>query len=153
MRSGVRVALCTLLLPVFGSSYIYADHKSDAQKELQKLQGAWTFASQVVNGKAIPAENLKNLTLNMEGDKFTVKQGEEMYQTGRQKLDPSKTPKTLNAEVTEGPEKGSVMLGIYELDGDTLKVCFDLEGKKRPTGFKSTAGSNTILIVHKRVKK
>jgi hypothetical protein len=45
------------------------------------------------------------------------------------------------------------MLGIYEIDHDTLSVCFDEEGKKRPTEFKSAAGSATFVNVHKRAKK
>ena len=45
------------------------------------------------------------------------------------------------------------MPGIYEISGDTLKVCFDPEGKKRPTEFKTEAGAPTVLVVHKRVKK
>jgi hypothetical protein len=55
--------------------------------------------------------------------------------------------------VAEGLNKGAVMLGIYEISGDTLKVCFDPEGKKRPTEFKSASGSQTFVNVHKRVKK
>ena len=43
-----------------------------------------------------------------------------MVQVGTQKLDPSKSPKTLDVTVTEGLNKGAVMLGIYELGGDTL---------------------------------
>src|SRR5262245_3126070 len=49
--------------------------------------------------------------------------------------------------MTEGPSKGTVMLGIYEFDGDTLKVCFDAEGKKRPTEFKSAPGSAIFVIL------
>ena len=47
------------------------------------------------------------------------------------------------------------MLGIYELDGDgdTLKVCFDPEGKKRPAEFKAPEGTGYFFNVHKRVKK
>jgi hypothetical protein len=33
--------------------------------------------------------------------------------------------------MTEGVNKGAVMLGIYEIDGDTLKDCFNPEGKNR----------------------
>jgi uncharacterized protein (TIGR03067 family) len=68
------------------------------------------------------------------------------------KVDPSRAPKSLDVTVVEGLDKGAVFLGIYEIRGDTLKVCFDPEGKKRPTEFKGTAGSQT-LVVHKRVKK
>ena len=43
------------------------------------------------------------------------------------------------------------MLGIYELEGDTFKVCFAAPGKAdRPTEFKSAAGSGHRLLVLKR---
>jgi uncharacterized protein (TIGR03067 family) len=67
-------------------------------------------------------------------------------------VEPAQTPKTVNATVTEGEGKGTTMLGIYELDGDTMKCCFDPEGKKRPTEFKTSEGSTVFLNVHKREK-
>jgi hypothetical protein len=57
-----------------------------------------------------------------------------VVEAATQKLDPSKSPKTLDAKVTDGPNKGAVILGIYEISGDTLKVCFDPEGKKAANG-------------------
>ena len=53
---------------------------------------------------------------------------------------------------TEGPGKGKTMLGIYELTGDTYKVCFALPGGERPKEFASKPGSKTMLIVMKREK-
>ena len=67
-------------------------------------------------------------------------------------MEPSKSPKVLDVTVTAGPNKGAVMVGIYEIRGETLTVCFDPEGKKRPTEFKAASGSQT-LVVHKRVTK
>jgi hypothetical protein len=55
--------------------------------------------------------------------------------------------------VNEGTGKGTVILSIYEISEDTLKACFDPEGKKRPTEFKTAAGSQTTLAVYKRAKK
>jgi len=103
-------------------------------------------------GKEIPAAEFKGMTVTFEGDKYTVKKGDEVIQAATQKLDPSKSPKTLDGTVAEGPNKGTVILGIYEISDDTLKVCFDPQGKERPTEFKTGSGAET-LVVHKRVKK
>ena len=107
----------------------------------------------MTGGKEIPAGDLKEFILTFEGEKHTLKKGDEVIQVGTQKIDPSKSPKTIDVTMTEGPNKGAVMLGIYEIDADTLKVCFDPKGKKRPTEFKSAAGSENFVNVHKRVKK
>lgn len=109
--------------------------------------------SSEAGGKALPADALKDLVVVFDGDKHTVTRGSEVIQVGRQTLDPSRSPKAIDVTMTEGPSKGTVMLGIYEFDGDTLKVCFDAEGKKRPAEFTSPPGSPTFVNVHKRVKK
>lgn len=153
MRIARMMFVVTLLAMVLGSSAARADNKAEIEKELKKFQGAWTFESVETAGKKESADELKGMTLTFEGAKHTVKKGDEVIQVGTQKIDPSKSPKTIDVTMTDGPSKGMVMLGIYEIDGDTLKVCFDFEGKKRPTEFKSPAGSPTFLNVHKRAKK
>ena len=153
MRIALVVLFFTLLLTASGGTVARADDKADIEKELKKFQGTWTFESSESGGKKLPADELKGFILNFEGDKHTLKKGDEVIQVGTQKLDPSKSPKTIDVTMTEGPNKGTVMLGIYEIDADTLKVCFDPEGKKRPTEFKSAPGSRNFVNVHKRVKK
>jgi hypothetical protein len=37
-------------------------------------------------------------------------------------------------------------------DGDTLKICYDLSGKGRPTEFKTTEGAQLFLVTYKREK-
>jgi uncharacterized protein (TIGR03067 family) len=153
-KTGMRIFLVVLIGAVgFVASGAVADDKADLEREVKKFQGTWTFESSEAGGKALPAAQLKELVLTFEGDKHTVKKGNEVIQVGTQKLDPSKSPKTIDVTMTEGPSKGAVMLGIYEFNGDTLKVCFDSGGKKRPTEFKSPPGSETFVNVHKRVKK
>ena len=53
---------------------------------------------------------------------------------------------------TEGPNKGKTFLAVYELDGDTLRICYDLSGKSRPTEFKTTEGTQLFLVSYKREK-
>src|SRR5438874_7942464 len=153
MRIALVTLLCTLVLTASGGTGARADDKAEVEKELKKFQGTWTFESVETGGKEGPAAEFKGMTVTFEGDKFTVKKGDEVIQVGTQKLDPSKSPKAIDVTITEGPNKGAVMLGIYEIDADTLKVCFDAQGKKRPTEFKSAPGSENFVNVHKRVKK
>ena len=153
MRISLVALFCLVGLAASSGSCTLADEKADLEKEVRKFQGTWTFESSVAGGKELPADQLKGLILLFEGEKHTVKKGDEVIQVGTQKLDPSKSPKTIDVTVAEGPNKGTVMLGIYEIDGDRLKVCFDPQGKKRPTEFKSAPGSENFVNVHKRVKK
>jgi uncharacterized protein (TIGR03067 family) len=153
MRIALVTLLCTLVLVASVGTGARAGDKADVEKELKKFQGIWTVELVEAEGKEIPIANFKGMTVTFEGDRYTVKMGDQVIQAATQKLDPSKSPKTLDGTVAEGPHKGTVILGIYEISGDTLKVCFDPEGKKRPTEFKTAAGSQTTLAVYKRVKK
>jgi len=51
---------------------------------------------------------------------------------------------------TEGPNSGRTFPAIYELEGDTLRICYDLSGVKRPTEFKSIAGTRLYLVTYVR---
>ena len=130
-----------------------ADEKPEMAKELKKFAGEWTFVSVEAAGKKIVAEALNGRTVVFEGTKYSVKRGDEVEESATLKIDPTKSPKYFDVIVTEGPNKDSKILGIYEFDGDKLKVCFDPTGKKRPTEFKTAEDSSVVLVVHKKVKK
>jgi uncharacterized protein (TIGR03067 family) len=153
MRICLVALFCAVGIAASTGSGTLADDKGDLKKEVSKFQGTWTFESSEAGGKELPAGSLKGLLLTFEGNQHTVKKGAEVIQVGTQKLDPSKSPNAIDVTLTEGVNKGAVMLGIYEINGDTLRVCFDAEGKKRPTQFKSAPGSATFVNVHKRLKK
>ena len=68
-------------------------------------------------------------------------------------LDPTKKVKTIDYTIAEGANEGKTQLGIYELDGDTLKFCYAQPGKDRPTEFKTAAESGRTISVWKKDKK
>ena len=148
MRNRIALVLGIALL-----ASVSADDKADAgKKDSDKLQGTWTFVSMERGGEKVPQGDA-GPTITFDGDKFSVKAGDQVLQAGTQTLDPSKKPSAVDAKVAEGEGKGTTMLGIYEIDGDMVKACFDMAGKKRPTEFKSTAGDGHMLVVLKRAKK
>jgi uncharacterized protein (TIGR03067 family) len=120
--------------------------KDAGEDVLKKIQGTWKFVSQEVEGKPRTKEELAKQTITFEGDKWTVRRDGKVIQAGTHKFDPDKKPAWVDAVVREGEGKGFTMLGIYELKGDALKVCFDPKGKERPTDFTSKASRMTAVV-------
>src|SRR3954451_6110239 len=117
MRIALVTLLCALGLSASGGPAARADDKADVENELKTFQGTWTFESVEAGGKKLPADQFKGMTVTFEGDKYYVKQGDMVVEAATQKLEPSKSPKALDARVTDGPNKGAVYLCIYEISG------------------------------------
>jgi uncharacterized protein (TIGR03067 family) len=120
-------------------------------KDGDTIQGTWLPAAAELGGKKFPDEVRKTMQLEVKGNKYTVTVGQKVDR-GTFKLNPSAKPKAMDITGTDGPNKGKTILAIYERDGDTLRICYDLTGKKRPTEFKTKAGTQLFLVTYKRKK-
>lgn len=146
-----RVALvagCCFVLSAVASS-------QDAGADVKKLQGEWIMAAMVYDGKDGPEETLKAFRRKVEGDKYTVTitKGDAVQTVkGSFKLDPSKKPATLDVTTKDKNGDDVTIQGIYELTGDTHKICMAPKDQARPTEFTSTEGSGRTMIVWKRAK-
>src|SRR4051812_3915483 len=136
-----RLCLCVLVVALLGAggTLLGGDAKQTGDDVLKKLQGTWKFVAQEMHGKALPPEEGKS-RITFDGDKWLVRADGKVVQGGTHKFDPTKKPGQVDAAVTEGEGKGTTMIGIYELKGDTMRVCFDLIGKERPTAFTAKVG-------------
>jgi uncharacterized protein (TIGR03067 family) len=140
MRPFVVLAL---VLPF--ALYARADDARDT------LQGTWLPSAAELAGKPFPEEIRKAIKLVVKDGTYTVTVGKETDR-GTVKLNPSAKPKAMDITGTDGPNKGKTYLAIYERDGDTLRVCYDLSGKGRPTEFKTKEGTALYLVTYKREK-
>jgi uncharacterized protein (TIGR03067 family) len=132
------------------------DTKEEAvMKDMKALSGMWTVVSAERDGKKLTDEQLKGITLTYDGTgKASVKKGDQLLFDGTIRIDPTKKPKTQDATQTSaGENKGKTTLSIYEVDGDTLKICSAEPGKDRPTEFSAKPGSGHFLREFKREKK
>ena len=145
-----RMALVGLLL--VGSLALAADAPKKAPYEAE-----WLAVSVEQGGKKLPDEEVKRIDLRVivEGGKYTLKHGDRVVDRGTVKVtEPKgKQPGTIDVTPGEGENKGKVILAIYAIDGDTMKVCYDTEGKERPKEFRAVPGTGQVFIVYQRQKK
>lgn len=118
------------------------------------LEGDWSTASFLRGGKPLPQEKqFPDRIMTIKDGTFTEKRDGKVAVRGPLKVDASKKPKWIDATFHEGgPGYGETVLGIYELDGDTLKVCCGAAGDPRPATFESKEGTALRLIIYKRHK-
>jgi uncharacterized protein (TIGR03067 family) len=146
--------LCVVAVALFvASSTLLGGGEETGKDVLKKIQGTWKFISQEMDGKKAPADEVAKMKITFVDDKWTVRHDGKVVQAGTHKFDPSKKPGQVNAVVTEGEGKGSKMLGIYELKGDSMKVCFDVKGKDRPTTFTAAKEGQFAATVQREKKK
>jgi uncharacterized protein (TIGR03067 family) len=130
-----------------------ASPAEDKSKDEEKIQGTWTAVSRETGGKITPEAELKGGKLIIKHGTLTSDDGKRKEKVGSYKIDPSKKPKAIDLTYTanEGKERTSA---IYELDGDTLKICWsEKDPDHRPTEFTGKEGSGQTLMVLKRKKK
>lgn len=129
-----------------------ADETDQVKKELAQLQGEWTMVSGATDGQQMSELMAKQMKRVCKGDELTVTMGGQLYFKSKITLDPSKNPKAIDYQMTEGFPKGNKQLGIYEINGDTFKSSFGKPGGERPKDFSSKAGDGKTVSVWKRAK-
>ena len=125
---------------------------ADPPDDAKAVQGSWTPAKADLGGQPMTEAVLKSISLKLDHGKYEVSVGGNPDK-GTYTLDPASKPKSMTITGTEGPNQGKTFPAIYELKGDTLRICYDLSGTKRPTEFKSIAGTRLYLVTYNRKKE
>jgi uncharacterized protein (TIGR03067 family) len=122
----------------------------DPAEEVKKFAGTWK--GYVVDGKGEnPNRGPVKLEITVKGDTITaVQDGKTDLGEGTFTLKLLKDEKQIDAVRSKNPGKGQTFLGIYSLEGDTLKWCVTTRKKDRPTEFITKTGQ--FLLILKREK-
>src|SRR5262249_1976365 len=109
----------------------------------QKIQGTWALVSGERNGKPLPDEGIQHIQLIFTGEKLTTKNRNRQTEATF-KLDPNQAPKVIDVDM-----EGNVGKGIYQLDGDSLKIAHGEVGDARPKEFPKAGSGLTVLVLRR----
>lgn len=74
----------------------------------------------------------------------------QIVDSGEYLVDDGSYPQTMDIIGREGPNAGRTMLAIYELTADRLTVCYDLDGKERPSDMQPSEDQLLLSITYTR---
>lgn len=134
-----------LLLPVpviLATSLMVAD----APKE---LQGEWTVVKVLEGDKEDP--KAVGDVVTFKDNKIIIKPANRNETIeGTFKADAGKKPATIDFTMTGPNGQEQSALGLFELDGDSLKLCIAKANKERPA--KIVPGDDVLIVTLKRKK-
>lgn len=138
----------SILFVVFAmpTGLLLLDDPLKPRSDLDKYQGSWILVSEEFEGKRV-SPFMRDITCTFRGNKVVFEStGDGRASTIR--LDPSKSPKTYDLVRDDNHLS---LKGIYDLDGDKIRICISYHGNgDRPTEFKTAPGSDNQLLVWSR---
>lgn len=132
--------------------------------DLDKLQGAWVWRAFERAGQEYNSPFHKALAngevLTFEGDKLQKQMmlpgtNDTVTIPGTVKIDPTTAPKNIDFTLNNpgAPAHGKTTKGVYELNGDTLRLAWATGDKDdRPKSVGTKAGDNIGVNIYMRKK-
>jgi uncharacterized protein (TIGR03067 family) len=123
-----------------------------AKTDAEKLEGTWAATLVETDGRKAPADLSARVQMKFQKGFLVIRGlfGDNREVPCQFQIDPDKIPRTI-----DWSDLGSkqTVLGIYELDGDRLKLCIITTKRDRPTEFKTGPKSNLSYLELKRAAR
>ena len=151
-RLGLATLLCMMAWCGSAAARDRGEPTDNAETTIaSRLQGSWVMVSVEIMGMKRDAPQGQEVVFTFKGNKLIISQGMGSEEEGAYKLNDSKLPKEI--DLIDLKKNGKETLkGIYQLDGDTLKIAFSGPGGgggPRPTAF---TGKDVGVVIFKRKK-
>src|SRR5436190_2937475 len=117
---------------------------------VSRMTGTWSCVNATINGKPLSETAVKKMHLTMTDTRYKTERNDEVLFDSTYRLDTTKAPVHINMVGTEGDLIGKEAQGIIAVEGDTLKICYTMPGKARPTAFSSVTNFEAYMSIWKR---
>jgi uncharacterized protein (TIGR03067 family) len=115
-----------------------------------EIEGEWPMVSAVIDGKPLATEMVKWCKRITRGNVTRILAGPQSMLDAEFTLDATRTPRHIDYVNRSGTNKGKKQEGIYELAGDTLRICTGPPSGSRPSDFTSVKGDGRSYTVWRR---
>ncbi len=114
------------------------------------IQGTWIPTQAELAGTPWSEDVLKSMKLLIGEHQYKVFMGNQVDH-GTLTIDKTARPKTMELIGDKGPNKDKTILAIFEVVGDNLTICYDLDGVSYPADFATQPGTRLFLVNYARV--
>lgn len=130
-----------------------AQPETAASGPVTELEGEWAMVSAILNGVAMNQAMVEWCQRITRGNVSRVVAGPQVFVNVSFTLDNSKQPHVIDYLNLEGASEGESQAGIFELIGDSLKICMSAPGHPRPADFSSKPGDGRSYTTWRLVRK
>ena len=145
--------LLAVLTAFFLTLALSAEEK--APLDIKTIQGKWQAIDIEGNGQKFSPEAIKEFKVVIQGDQMYAIKSQTEDPKHKIKLDPTRSPKTIDLIPLEGARKDIPAQGIYSLEDGRLKLCVNIFGKdptRRPKEFGTRDGDGVAFVILEREK-
>jgi uncharacterized protein (TIGR03067 family) len=148
-RGVVLVAKSIAVVAVVSLLLAQPDAQDAGKKDLQRLQGTWVMAALEVNGKDVGVDKVQGTTLTIKGDRYAVKVKDKVHECVI-RLNAKRDPPTIDMIFADAAGD-KTHKGIYEIKGDTFRICRGLGAdQERPGQLATWPGTNYFVVTWKK---
>jgi len=135
------------LLALFASFVGFTRAEEDKIKEADlKLDGTYQIVSGEKDGKSLPADHWQGASVTFKGDKiFGTDKDKKEFFAAQFTIDVSKKPYRIMM-VNTVPKSGEKANGIISVDGETVKIAYNLPGGEPPADFKTREKQQAFVL-------
>ena len=122
-------------------------HAANEVDDARSWQGEWKLVSCIANGES----QMANMLWIVKGDQYTIRlDGQSAPDPYKFTLDPAQKRIDVMHHDTPDGTYGGRLKGIYDLQGNSLTVCYDLKGQRYPKSLDAGRGSAQVLYQFQR---
>ena len=155
-------AVGVLLVPAFTHS---------AEEDRKRVQGIWTIVAYDMDGKELPADLAKKVTVTIQPDTLTItprvvvertlsfdnkkpdltfRLAEGKSDEAKYRLVENKKQRVMELTRNAGKDGATTVKAVYSLDNDVLTICIPLADGKLPKKFPDSPKAGFVRMVLKR---